>query len=471
MRVLPGCIWKLKKEQMNINRRNFMKKAALAGVGSALVGKAAISETVAAPAILKGIDDRRLRLGIIGVGSMGTNLLRSCISMPDVDIPAICDINIEALNRAIGLVEASGRSKPEGYSKDEEDYLNLVARDDLDAVIIATPWLWHTPMAVAAMKAGKHVAPEVWGASNIEECWELVKTAEATGMQCMMLENHCYDRIEMSVLHMVRSGLFGEILHLECGYCHDLRDVKFNPGAEFGPGARGEAMWRTYHSRVRNGDLYPTHGLGPAANCLNDNRGNRMVSLTSTATKSRSLHEYIVKTGGKDHPNASIDWTLGDIVTTVIKMQNGETITVTHDTNSPRPYSNNCFVQGTQGLWMYHRALCNHLHIEGRSPNHRWEPWENYIPEFEHPLWKRFTQEGVRGDHGGAGYLKVRGFVEAIKRGVHVPIDVYDTAAWIAVTPLSEKSIALGSAPVDFPDFTTGKWMTNKPIFGLTDQY
>jgi hypothetical protein len=456
---------------MKLDRRDFMKKATLAGLGTAIAGGEGVSGTLAAPTVLKGKDDRVVRLGFIGVGGMGTNLLRSCLSMPDVQVPAICDIDPAAMARSLDLVVASGRSRPVSYSRDEYDFLNLVVRDDLDAVVVATPWLWHTPMTVAAMKAGKHAAVEVWGASTIDECWELVNTAEATGMQCMLLENHCYDRIEMSVLHMVRQGLFGELLHLQCAYAHDLRGVKFRPGAEFGPGSSGEARWRTIHSAKRNGDLYPTHGLGPAANCVNDNRGNRMVSLTSTATKAKSLHEYIVKTGGRDHPNAKIDWELGDVVTTVIKMQNGETIVVTHDTNSPRPYSNNCFVQGTQGLWMYHRALCNHLHIEGRSPRSGWEPWENYIPEFEHPLWTRFTQAGVRGDHGGAGYLKIRAFVECMKRKIPTPIDVYDTAAWVAVTPLSEKSIALGSAPVEFPDFTHGKWMENKPIFGLTDEY
>lgn len=455
---------------MKLNRRSFVKRT-LGGVGAIVVGKNELANVFAAPAILKGNDDRKVRLGFIGVGNMGSNLLRSCLGMPDVEIPAICDTDPKAILRALDLVEKSGRKRPHGYSKNEEDYLNLIIRDDLDAVVIATPWLWHTPMSVAAMKAGKHVAPEVWGASTIDECWELVRTAEETGMQCMMLENHCFDRVEMSVLKMVRDGLFGEMLHYECGYCHDLRGVKFQPGAEFGPDAQGEARWRTYHSQKRNGDLYPTHGLGPIANCMNDNRGNRMVSLTSTASRSKSLNEYIVKQGGENHPNARIDWTLGDIVTTVVKTQNGETITITHDTNSPRPYSNNMMVQGTRGLWMYHRELCNSVHVDGRSPDHQWESWEKYIPEFEHPLWKKFTSEGVQGDHGGAGYLKIRSFIECVKRGIPTPIDVYDTATWIAVTPLSEKSIALGSASVDFPDFTNGKWMTNKPIFGLTDEY
>jgi hypothetical protein len=455
---------------MRIKRRDFVKRAAL-GAGAMMMGDAAVSKTFAYPTILKGKDDRVVRLGIIGVGGMGTNLLRSCLTMSDVQIPAICDISKKALTSALNLVEESGRKRPEGYSNGEYNYRNLINRDDIDAVIIATPWLWHTPMCVEAMKAGKHVAPEVWGASTIDECWELVRTAEETGMQCMMLENHCFDRIEMSALKMVREGLFGEMLHYECSYCHDLRDVKFSPGSEFGEKGQGEARWRTVHSQRRNGDLYPTHGLGPIANCMDDNRGNRMVSLTSTATKSKSLHEYIVQQGGKNHPNAEIDWMLGDVITTVIKTQRGETITLTHDTNTPRPYSNNMMAQGTKGLWVYHRGLCNSVYVDGRSPEHQWEDWNKYIPEFEHPLWKKFMEDGVRGDHGGAGYLKVRSFVECIKRGIPTVIDVYDTATWIAVTPLTEKSIALGSTPVDFPNFTNGKWLENKPIFGLTDEY
>ncbi len=455
---------------MKIDRRNFIKKSALAGVGSAVAGKEAFSGTSEAPNILRGKDDRIVRLGFVGVGSMGRNLVRSCTAMAEVEINAISDIDEENLTRALDLVEESGRKRPEGYTE-ETSYEELVTRDDLDGVVIATPWLWHTPMTLAALRGGKHVAVEVRGAADIQECWDIVDTAEETGLQVMLLENHNYDRIEMSVLRMVREGLFGEPLHYQCGYCHSLvPGHKITRDGEFGEHTRGGAKWRGIHSLYRNGDLYPTHGLGPVANCINDNRGNRMVSLTSTATKARSINDYIVSELGPDHPNAHINWALGDVITTVVKCANGETITITHDTNSPRPYSNNCFVQGTRGVWMYHRQLCNHLHIRGRT-SRGWEPWENYIPEFEHPLWKRFMEDGVRGDHGGAGFLKINAFVQALKRDLPVPIDVYDTATWLAVTPLTEKSISLGSQPVEFPDFTRGKWVTNKPIFGLDDQF
>ncbi len=447
----------------NMNRRDFIKTGAAVGLAA----------TMSRSIRLFGQDDRKVRLGFVGLGSQGTGLLRMCLDMEDVEVPALSEINSERLNRAIDLVVKSGRRRPEGYTG-EEDFYKLVARDDLDGVVVATPWLWHTPMAVAAMKAGKYCAPEVWGASSIQECWDLIEASEESGMPCMMLENHCYERSTMAILGMVREGLFGELVHGECGYCHDLRSLKFGRQSgqiNFGPGARGEAEWRTYHSINRNGDLYPTHGLGPIANCLNTDRGNRMVSLTATATKSRSLHQYIVSQVGIEHPYAKINFKLGDIVTTVIKCQNGETILISHDTNLPRPYSNRYAIHGTKGLWMEHRALVSAIYLDGISPSHEWESLEDYFDKYEHPLWHKFRTEGVRGGHGGAGYLKIRAFVECVKRQIPTPIDVYDTAAWIVITPLSEESIAKGSTPVEFPDFTRGMWMKNKPIFGLTDEY
>jgi predicted dehydrogenase len=445
----------------NMNRRDFIKTGAAVG----------IALTVGPNIRILGKDDRKVRLGFLGVGGQGTNILRTSLVMEDVEVSAVCDIKVERVTKAQELVEKSGRKKPEGYTNGEEDFRNMVTRNDIDGIIIATPWLWHTPMAVAAMKAGKYCAPEVWGASSIEELWDLVNTSEETGMPCMMLENHCYDRSNMAVLRMVREGLFGELTHCQCGYCHDLLGVKFRPGVQFGPGAQGEAEWRTFHSVTHNGDLYPTHGLGPIANCLNTDRGNRMVSLTSTATKSRSLHEYIVRNVGEDHPNAKINFALGDIVTTVIKCANGETIIINHDTNSPRPYSNMYVVQGTRGVWMEHRDLVNAIYIDGKSPEHKWESFDKYQEEYEHPLWKKSLETKEKYGHGGADYLKTRAFVECVKRKIPTPIDVYDTAAWTVVTPLSEESVAKGGAPVGFPDFTRGNWMKNKPIFGLTDEY
>lgn len=435
---------------IHISRRKFIKAGATAGLAAAY-----------APNIILGQkDDRRARIGFIGVGGQGTSLLQVCLDMKDVDVPAICDIDKEHLARAQRLVEKSGRKKPEGYSKDEYDYQNMVTRDDLDGIIIATPWVWHTPMSIDTMRAGKYCAPEVWGASSLDEVWQLVKASEESGMPCMMLENHCYDRDSMAVLNMVREGLFGELIHCQCGYQHDIRNGKFD--------SKGNLTWRSLHSAKRNGDIYPTHGIGPIANCLNIDRGNRFATLTSTATKSRGLSLFAKEKFGHDNVNANRVFTLGDIVTTVIKCSNGETVVINHDTNSPRPYSNMYRVQGTKGLWMEDNMS---IYLEGTSPEHTWESFEPYMQKYEHPLWKKFLKMEINADHGGADYLKTRAFVECVKRKIPTPIDVYDTASWIVITPLSEHSIAQGSEPVEFPDFTMGSWMRRKPILGLTDEY
>jgi predicted dehydrogenase len=444
-----------------IRRRELLK----AGAG------AAISLSVW-PDVLKAGDDstnRKLRLGFIGVGLRGTWLLGLALRRDDTEIKAVCDVVPEKVERAMQMVKESHGKTPKGFSKGETDFLNLVKRDDIDAVIIATPWLWHTPMAVAAMKAGKAAATEVPAAVTLEECWDLVNTSEQTGMPCMMLENVCYRRDVMAVLNMVRRGLFGELIYCQCGYQHDLRAIKFQPGAEYGTTGKDEAVWRTEHSVRRNGDVYPTHGIGPVAKYLDINYGNRFVTLTSTATKSRGLHNYIVERGGEEHPNSRINFALGDIVTTVIKTANGETILVSHDTNLPRPYSLNFRVQGTRGLWMVDNRS---IYLEGTSPEqHRWEPFETYQQEYDHQLWRRYESVAAGAGHGGMDFFVVNAFIESVNRKVAPPIDVYDAAAWSVISPLSEQSIASGSEPVPFPDFTRGKWVTRQSAFATNDDF
>jgi predicted dehydrogenase len=396
-------------------------------------------------------------------------LLKLALRRTDTEVNAVCDINPEAAAMAQELVTASRQNVPTSYTNGEEDYLNLVARDDLDAVIVATPWIWHAPMAVAAMKGGKAVGVEVPAAVTVEQCWDLVKTSEHTGVPCMIMENVCYRRDVMAVLNMVKQGLFGELIHCHCGYQHDLRDIKFQPGVEFGPGAKGEAVWRTEHSIRRNGDIYPTHGVGPIAKYLDINYGNRFTHLTSMATKSRGLHNYIAENGGEDHPHAKIKFALGDIVTTLIQCANGETVVVSHDTNLPRPYSLNFRVQGTKGIWMRDNRS---IYLEGVSPEpHRWEPFESYQEKYDHPIWKRYASDAEGAGHGGMDFFVVNAFVESVKRNVPPPIDVYDAATWSVISALSEQSIAMGSAPVQFPDFTGGKWVTRRSNFGMSDEF
>jgi predicted dehydrogenase len=449
----------------SIIRRDFIKKSALVGVAASVM-----------PTSLFGSSSSKLQIGVIGNGLRGQGMTRLLLNRPDVDIPVICDIDEKMIEKVLKVFEKQGRPIPKIYKDGPEDFRNMVAKEDLDGVYIATPWEWHHPMAMAAMENGLHVGTEVPAALTVNECWDLVNTSEKAGKLCMIMENVNYRRDIMAVLNMVRQGLFGELLHCQGGYQHDLRHVKFNDGksaygggVEFGEKGFSEAKWRTQHSVNRNADLYPTHGLGPVSPMLDINRGNRMVHLTSTATQSRGLHKYVVDNGGENHPNAKVDFKLGDVVTTVIKCANGQTIMLSHDTNSPRPYSLNFRVQGTQGIWMKDNKS---IYIEGMSPKaHRWESDEEYLKKYDHPLWKKFDNKAAGAGHGGMDFFVVRAFVEALKENQSPVIDVYDAVSMSVIVPLSEKSIRLDSASVKIPDFTRGKWKTNQPIFGLDERY
>lgn len=464
-----------------MDRRKFLVTGAAAGVGASAINRVASAFTAqdvpaGKPARFVRQPREKARIAFIGTGLRGQEHLRLTSMREDTIVPAICDIDPNAIAIAQKILRDSGRPEAEVYTGSEHAWEDMIARDDIDGVIIATPWLWHTPMAVGVMKSGKYAGVEVSAANTLEECWDLVNTYEETGMPCMILENVCYRRDVMAILQMVREGMFGELIHTECGYQHDLRAVKFNDGVqpygggvEFGEKGFSEAKWRTYHSVHRNGDLYPTHGIGPIGVYLDINRGNRFVSLTSTATKARGLHNYIVDNGGEDHPNAKVEFKLGDVVTTVIRTQNGESIIVSHDTNLPRPYSLGFRVQGTNGIWM---DVNQSLYIEGVSPRaHAWEPAKPYLDTYDHPLWKRYADQATGAGHGGMDFFVDHAFIESVKRGVDTPLDAYDAAAWSSISPLSEMSIAAGNAPQLFPDFTRGRWMTRKPVFALGDDY
>lgn len=440
-----------------MDRKDFIKSSAAAGLGLSMQPFS----------ILEDKDDRKVSLGFMGVGSRGTNHLRGLLARNDVQVNAILDPKEENLNRALDLVEEAGQDRPEGYSN-KEDYLKLCRRDDLDGVLIASPWRYHTPQAVAAMENGKFAGVEVPAALTIGDCWELVNTYERTGVPCMMLENVCYRRDVMAVLKMVREGLFGEMIHARCGYQHDLTPYLFNDNLEFGPGTGSVSSWRTQHYLERNGDHYPTHGIGPVAHWLDINRGNRFLKITSNATKARGLENHIEHYGGDDHPNEEIQWLTGDIITSTITTANGETIIVTFDTTLPRPYSLGFRAQGTNGLWEMERGA---VHIRGRSERHHWEDFDEYQQEFDSPLWQKHAKEAEGSGHGGMDWFVRNAFVESIKRNVQPPMDVYDAASWSVIGPLSVNSVAQGGAPVEFPDFTGGQWLRNEPIFNVTGAY
>jgi predicted dehydrogenase len=439
-----------------MKRRNFIKTSAAVGLTAA-----------AAPNLVFGGTKEKVRLGLIGVGLRGTWHLKNALERDDVELRAICDIDPERIAIAESMISKSGSAKALVFDKGEHAYRELLQRNDIDAVIISTPWLWHVPMAVDAMKAGKYTGIEVSGATSIDECWSLVRTHEETGTHLMFLENVSYRRDVMAVLKMVRLGMFGELIHCQGGYQHDLRAVKFDPGVEFGEKGRSESKWRTQHSIKRNGELYPTHGLGPIVNYLDINRGNRLVSLTSTASKARGLHNYIVDKGGADHPNAKIGFKLGDVVTTLITCANGESVVLSHDTNLPRPYSLGFRVQGTKGIWMKDG---NQIYIEGTSEKpHRWEPSKPYLDKNDHEYWKKYESVAAGAGHGGMDFFVLNDFINSVKREIAPPIDVYDGAAMMVITPLSESSIRQGSAPQQIPDFTNGRWIKRKSVFGLDE--
>ncbi|NNJ89110.1 MAG: Gfo/Idh/MocA family oxidoreductase [Eudoraea sp.] len=450
------------------SRRNFIRNTAIVSAGMSVLPNLA---SAIYPANIK----EELNVGLIGVGLRGTNHLRNLLLRSDVQITALCDVDPERISIGKKLLADAGKKSPAIFGNDPYDYLNLLALKEVDAVIIATPWLWHTRMAVDAMKAGKYAGVEVSAANTLEECWDLVNTHEATGTHMMILENVNYRRDVLAVLNMVKQGVFGEMVHFRCGYQHDLREVKFNDGkqpygggVEFGEKAISEARWRTEHSVKRNADVYPTHGLGPVAVMADINRGNRFLSLTSHATKGIGLHNHIVKNGGEDHPNAKVKFKQGDVITTTIDTAKGETIIITHDCNLPRPYSLGFRVQGANGLW---EVDGNRMYIEGRSEPHRWDPADAWLEEYDHPLWKKYGEYAAGAGHGGMDFFVLNSFVESAKANIAPPMDAYDAAAWSAVTPLSELSILHKGEPQDFPDFTRGLWMKRGAYNWMKDTY
>ena len=450
-----------------MKRRDFLK-------ASAAVAAVAGSPWIAAAPRRR----ERLRVGIVGTGMRGQVHLAGLLARKDIEVAALCDIEQFMLDTALKQVADAGKPKPRIYTGGDEAWRRMFDDGKLDAVIIATPWEWHASQAIAAMEAGIPVGCEVVAGITLDDHWNVLRAQQRTGTPYMLLENVCYRRDVLATLNMVRQGLFGEVVHLEGGYEHDLRAVKLNSGVpgqpygggvEFGEKGWSESKWRTPHSVRRNGELYPSHGIGPCAMWADIHRGNRFVRINSFASKARGLHDYIVKNGGEQHPNSRVKFSLGDVVTTQIACENGETILLTHDTSLARPYSLGFRVQGTGGIWM---DVNQSIYLEGKSPEpHKWEAAQPWLDKYDHPLWKRYANDAEGAGHGGMDFFVLHAFIEALKAGEPMPIDVYDAVAWSAITPLSEQSIAEDNRTLDFPDFTEGKWRERKRIFALADRY
>ena len=485
------------------SRRDFLRRAALvtggAALGSALVSQSAEAQkpalATATQATMMGYVAPRLetvRLGIIGTGARGSRHLRQLVGMEGASITAVCDTDPISLADAKAIVNKAGIQAPGYYTGDDYSYRDMLERDDIDAVIISTPWRWHAPMSIDAMKSGKHAFVEVPMATTIEDMWEMVEVSERTRMNCMMMENVCYGREEMMVLNMVRQGVFGEIIHGEGAYIHNLR-------WQMTQIERGTGSWRTYYHTRQRGNIYPTHGLGPIAQYMNINRGDRFDFMTSTSSPARGRAAYAKREFPAGHERNKLKYIKGDMNSTVIQTALGKSILVQYDTTSPRPYSRLNLVQGTGGAFGGFPARIA-VEMAGASgavpaetreeyaadygsklaewesggknglaphePFHDWDlGMEKWQKVFDHPFWKNLEGQAKKaGGHGGMDFIMLWRMVSCLRNGIALDQNVYDGAAWSSVFPLSHTSVINRSKTMDFPDFTRGAWKIARPL-------
>ncbi len=424
-----------------LSRRDAFKWAISSGVALAMSG--AVAQAVKAAETSK--DSKKLRIGFIGVGGRGTELLKVTLAFPEVDIPAICDINEDHLNKAQDLVaKARGGAKPEGYSKDAHDYRRLLSRDDLDAVLIATPQELHAEMVVDAMKAKKFAGSEVPACETVDECWKLVKAHEETKTGYMMLENYLYSQPVMMVQNMVDQGVFGDLTYGTGSYIHEIRKMRFEKD--------GSLTWRGENILHNRGIVYPTHAIGPVCRWMGINKTDWLDTLVAMDTKAVSTHKYAVEKFGADSNPAKVNFENGDNNQCLVRTKGGRLIEVRYDTSSPRPpgmgeYS----LQGSQGCFL----SCfgeRKIYIEGQSKPEKWQDMDEYKEKYNHPYWAQRGEEAAKRGHGGGDYFVISDFLDSIRTGKSA-IDVYDAATWSCIRPLSEESIRGGSKPMKIPNF------------------
>lgn len=463
-------------EESKLDRRELLKAAAASGAALAIGARRARGaqgpkekgQTMAGFAAPK-LD--RIRTAFIGVGARGSGHVEQMLLLDGVDVTAICDIHKPSLDASVKRVVGSGRPIPGAYGeKGPTDYKRMLDRGDIDIVIIATPWEWHARMAVDTMKSGKHAFLEVPAAITLDECWALVDASEQTRRHCMMMENVCYGREELMVLNMCRQGVFGELLHGEAAYIHDLR-------GQMNEIERGTGSWRTYHYTKRNGNLYPTHGLGPIAQYMGINRGDRFDFLCSVSSPARVREIYAREHFPVGHERRTLKFKAGDINTSIVRTVLGKTIMIQWDEQLPRPYSRINLIQGTRGVWagFPNRLVVESPPRETRGGGHlstpNTESWvqgddlAQWFNRYDHPLWKHVA--GLpenKGGHGGMDFVMLWRLVYCLRNGLPLDQDVYDAASWSAVSPLSEASVAHRGRSMDFPDFTRGKWKATPPL-------
>jgi hypothetical protein len=452
---------------MSTNRRNFLRNITL---GSSALA-AGIYQTHAEGNKYEANTSRnmsgynagkldKIRVGIIGLGMRGPDAAERMTYIENVEITALCDLYEDRVLKTADIITKAGLPKPALYSGNKDAWKKMCERNDIDLIYICTPWRLHTPMAVYAMKNGKHAATEVPAAVTLDECWQLVETSESTGMHCMMLENCCYDFFEQLTLSLVRAGMLGETVHAEGAYIHDLRELNFMKDKD---GGYAE-MWRLNENATRNGNLYPTHGLGPVAQCLNINRGDQMDYLVSISTNDFMMQEIAkVKAKQDDFFSPYVNKSYrGNMNTTIIKTHKGKTIMLQHDVTSPRPYSRIHLVSGTKGVaskWPSPERI---------AFGHSWikkDALDELYQKYQTPLVKHVGEIAKKvGGHGGMDFIMDWRLIDCLRNGLPLDQDVYDAALWSAIAPLSEKSVAKRGRSMDIPDFTRGKWKTNQPV-------
>ena len=398
-----------------------------------------------------------VRIAFIGLGMRGEGAVYRYTFLEGVKVVALCDVIPDKVTKANEILRERGLPEADVYTG-EDDWKRVCERDDIDLVYVCTQWDLHTPIAVYAMEQGKHVALEVPAALTIEECWQLVNTAERTRRHCIQLENCNYDFFEMATLNMAQKGLFGEIVHAEGAYIHDLRFLNFNDSTGYWN------MWRLKHNQEENGNLYPTHGLGPVAHILNIHRGDRMEYIVSVSSNQFGMTAYAKEKFGDDSDYAKREYLNGDMNTSIIKTVNGKTMMLQHDVTSPRPYSRIHMVSGTKGFAQKYPRKGISLEPDGHSYISE-SALDSLLSEYEHPIVKEVGMKAKEvGGHGGMDFIMDYRLIHCLRNGLPLDMDVYDAAEWSSIIELSRISVANSGKPVKVPDFTRGKWNKVKGV-------
>ncbi len=440
----------MKKEKnlhnSGVKRRDFLKSAGLAASGLAVApGMTFAREESAA---------KKVRVGWIGMGGRGIQIMRAALSIPGVEVVAVCDILEERNTLAQNVVVEAGQPRPDAYGRGPEDWKRLMERNDLDTVVNSGPLDIHAPSMIACMNKGIIGATELPACGGVSEAWELIEAYHRTDVPFMMLENYIYRRFEQMILNMVSQDVFGEVSHCTVSYMNESPHIMWDQD--------GNLLWRGRERALRNGSQYSTHAVGPAGKWLDINRGDRFEYMVSMGGRSVGLNHHARRSLGPDHPFSHKSWPLNDVNTTLIKTFKGISVTVIYDAILPRPGEFVHRIQGTKGI---SSGTLNAFHLQDRSPFKRWEDAEVYYDEYDHPNWKKHGSEARHHGHGGADYIMMLDFIDNVRKGseADLSVDPYDAVTWSTLNDLTEMSVNNKSRPIDCPDFTVGRWQHRKP--------